>query len=585
MKRNYLLRAAVLLIALALLAGCNTQPSSTPSSTSTPAALATAAPASSQAPASSAPEQTSSILTDPNLNPPGTLPIAKERITLTVGVPQNAVIENWETNLQTLALEEDTNIDLSFVEFPSNSTEFLQKVELMIMAGGNDLPDVLLNALGGQANLIKYAQAGMIVPTTDFYQNLAYHIDQVTQKTAMTKNELLSYVTAYDGNVYGVFTVAESINNQYSRGRVMIYDPWLEALSLEAPQTTEEFVAVLTAFVQDDPNGNGKADEIGLVGFRDVMTANYAYALMSPFIYTQPEYWLAENGKIDVAFTKDEWREGLRFTKRLIDEGLLDPISFTQDQTQMTAMISPDPATVGAFVRISASNLSGTDPKREQYTIVPPLEGPTGLRQQTWVPNLPSISMVITKNCESAEAAFLLGDYMCSEKMSLWNRFGREGIEWVRPEPGDRSLFESIGYKPTLKFVSTAWGTLQNVWWAQTGPHILSSYLNDGVVATQTTGDPFKSLGRIDSQIQYANKEGAVVGLVYNEQEQEVMTELHGTILTYARESFTRFAMGDLSLDNDWEAYLAEFERMGLDKVVAATQAAYDRQQSGKNGQ
>ena len=32
------------------------------------------------------------------------------------------------------------------------------------------------------------------------------------------------------------------------------------------PTTTEEFRAVLKAFVEGDPNGNGKADEIGLTG-------------------------------------------------------------------------------------------------------------------------------------------------------------------------------------------------------------------------------------------------------------------------------------------------------------------------------
>ena len=63
----------------------------------------------------------------------------------------------------------------------------------------------------------------------------------------------------------------------------------------------------------------------------------------------------------------------------------------------------------------------------------------------------------------------------------------------------------------------------------------------------------------------------------YNEQEQDVMNEFHSTILSYVRESFARFATGDLNLDRDWDSYIAEFDKMGLKEVIAATQSAYDR--------
>jgi hypothetical protein len=88
---------------------------------------------------------------------------------------------------------------------------------------------------------------------------------------------------------------------------------------------------------------------------------------MMPFIYTQQNFWMWNNGKIDVSFNKPGWRDGLRYTKQLIDEGLLSPLSFTQDSTQMTSLISPDPTKVCAFVRISASNLGANDYKRMAY--------------------------------------------------------------------------------------------------------------------------------------------------------------------------------------------------------------------------
>jgi putative aldouronate transport system substrate-binding protein len=70
----------------------------------------------------------------------------------------------------------------------------------------------------------------------------------------------------------------------------------------------------------------------------------------------------------------------------------------------------------------------------------------------------------------------------------------------------------------------------------------------------------------------------AIAGLVYNEQELEVINEFHQTILSYVQESFARFVTGDLSVDSDWNTYLTEFEKMNLKGVISAAQAAYDRQ-------
>ena len=39
---------------------------------------------------------------------------------------------------------------------------------------------------------------------------------------------------------------------------------WLDKLNLEVPETLEEYEKVLTAFVENDPDGNGKEDIAGM---------------------------------------------------------------------------------------------------------------------------------------------------------------------------------------------------------------------------------------------------------------------------------------------------------------------------------
>jgi putative aldouronate transport system substrate-binding protein len=491
-------------------------------------------------------------------------------VSLRIGIEAQRNVEDFETNWMTKQLEEKGNFDLSFDVYPSGDR--LQKLELMVMAGGADLPDVIIGPINiGVAT--KYGQAKMIIPLNDYYEKSAYWSREASKDLDI---EPLKYVTSYDGNIYGLYGINVSLNNSYMNGRINIYEPWLEKLGLSMPETTDEFLEVLREFRDRDPNGNGLKDEIPMVSFNNNMGTNYLYAMMNPFIYTQVGFWLVENGKIDVVFNKALWREGLRYTKQLLDEGLLSPLSFTQDQSQMTALVSPDPPRVGVVNRISLSNLGANDLKRGQYVPIPPLRGPAG-RQSFYQPQLPDLRMIITKNCKNPEAAFRLGDLMGSEEFSVMSRFGEKGVDWKTPDEGAKSVWGSLG-NPMLESI-LAWGTVQNKYWGELGPRILSNKHSAMDIDAGSPLDFVPPIGKtIESFVQYRRPEAAVAGLVYNEQEQEVIDSLHPTILSYMRESFARFVTGDLSIDRDWDVYVAEFGKMGLEDVLRVTQSAYDRQ-------
>jgi len=83
---------------------------------------------------------------DPNLNPPGTFPLNKNTVPLKIGVQQNAMVEDWATNWQTQQIEKIGNYKITWEVYPAN--ELNQKVELMVMAGGGDLPDVVFGNPG-----------------------------------------------------------------------------------------------------------------------------------------------------------------------------------------------------------------------------------------------------------------------------------------------------------------------------------------------------------------------------------------------------------------------------------------------------
>ena len=69
-----------------------------------------------------------------------------EPVKLSIWVAENLKVEDWETNAQTLWLEEQTGLDLEFVVFGANSGDAATQVSLMV-AGGEELPDIICGRL------------------------------------------------------------------------------------------------------------------------------------------------------------------------------------------------------------------------------------------------------------------------------------------------------------------------------------------------------------------------------------------------------------------------------------------------------
>ncbi|HHU08301.1 MAG TPA: extracellular solute-binding protein [Clostridiaceae bacterium] len=543
-------------------------------------------------------------------NEKGVLPIVNEPITLTVGVSQNTMVQDWQTNKQTLYLEEKTGINLEFVVYPLN--EMQTKLELAIAAGGGDLPDILLFETPGirQSVLMPWAEAGMILPLTEYYDSLLYWgKETLALSDDIDLDFVKKYLTSYDGEIYGVYGITESINNQYAISRVLMYGPWLEALDKEMPATTEEFYNYLIDMRDKDPNGNGIRDEIPFSGYSGALD-NAKRFLMTPFVYTQQDYWIAEDGVISSAATKDGWREGLRYVNKLFSEGLIDPAMFTQDQATLTVALSQEPNVIGGYARWSTTNLAADDADRYLYRRLEQLQGPDGKTVKSWWPSMPTIDAVITKNCEHPEVAFMLLDYLNSIEMSIITRYGYEGVNWF---PNDEetikaqqekfiefwqnqpeNLLEKFYGEDALPLVAknrydtTQWGTLQNDWWAGVGPDSMTYHLDtqfydlgnlDNELSAMSYVNEFIAKYAYEQAAQYRDISKVVTGLVFTQEEQEVVNRYFSEILSYINESWAAFAIGAMDVNNDgvWQDYLNTLEKMGIDKVTEAVQTCYTR--------
>jgi putative aldouronate transport system substrate-binding protein len=518
-------------------------------------------------------------VTAKNVNLPGEFPICKEPITIQVGIRQDTTVEDYATNSLTKWFEEKGNFKLNFDLFSANVTEARQKVEIMVAAGG-DLPEVLVGFSFSEETILNMGLEGAAIPLNDYYQNWAYYIKDVLTK--VDNKDTLEWLTSADGNIYYIPRIEEQIANKYAM-RAFINQTWLDKLGLAMPTTTDEFEKVLEAFVSRDPNGNGIKDEVGIIGGNSTVWHGEAEEwLMNAFVYDDTAYntgnrfIVNEAGKIEPVYTKAEWREGLRYINRLVKKGLFLPQSFTMDTTQLRQLIeSGESSRVGVYCS-GGSQFSANNPRKLEYVALPPLIGPQGVCYTPYFPAVPERNFVITKSAKNPEAIFRWGDLICSEEGYMWMRFGVAGEDWKKPEPGAKSLGESIGIKPAVLPI-LIWGAVQNKHWAH-AVGIIPVGVTDGQVLDE---DNLMLAARWNYAAlpYYIGKEAKNrVDLLRSTQEEaEEIRDLRNTINSYVKESLALFAVGDKDIERDWDSYLRDLDTMDLKRYLEISQSGYDR--------
>ena len=126
----------------------------------------------------------------------------------------------------------------------------------------------------------------------------------------------------YNGKNYGVANPMEQVPMA-----VIWRKDWLDNLGLEVPTTLEEFEEVLTAFVEQDPDGDGKADTAGMAE-RTFNAIFGAYGLRcvtgaAPGFKVE-EMQLGEDGVPFFPYIRPEAKEVLALLHDWYERGLID---------------------------------------------------------------------------------------------------------------------------------------------------------------------------------------------------------------------------------------------------------------------
>lgn len=519
-------------------------------------------------------------------NEPGTLPIVKEPVTLTVFAPANGEY-SWEENTQTIELEEKTGIHIEW-QVAASSDNVKDKIATMFAS--KNMPDIILTGTSAASRYDKASEAmfgaqGLVLPLNEYLDTVS-----VGYKAAFEALDgMREYITTPDGNIYSLPNVDGSLHVQYNM-KLWINTKWLDNLGLEMPATTDEFYNVMKAFKEQDANGNGDPnDEIPLSTVTSGAGTQIDGFLMNPFQLTSETKKLyVDNGTVTYAPVQDGYKEGLKYLNKLYTEGLLNPESFTQDKNnQININEAGEDCVIGAFLAQRpgyACDLTTipNSKKWEQYQSLAPLKGPDGEAVASWNPYVmyQTGQTFISSNCSNPEAAFRFIDYLATEEGTMRSALGVEGTHWKAADAGDLGMDGS----PAL-YKSTGEDTTNQTW----GQLVGLVRLPEMIVGAATNPNPYaedvkpldgRQIVMYNASLEHEKVrqplETVMPDLYMSEEDTAEMSLLSTNVQDTQKEFMVQFITGEKDIDSEWESYKSSLENVGLSRYLELLQKAYD---------
>ncbi|MCJ8010849.1 extracellular solute-binding protein [Paenibacillus sp. KQZ6P-2] len=215
------------------------------------------------------------------------------------------------------AIQETLNVHVNIAWIVTNQN-MEQKVDLTIAS--NTLPDAMVVTPSQLSQMVK---ADELADLTTAYNDYASPVMKSIMDS--TNGAAMSQVT-FNGQILALPSVApEDISMLWIR------KDWLDQLGLQPPATLDELEATARAFVERDPDGNGKADTIGIaagVPLYDDYHAGPGSFNLNPIFSAYnayPGFWLKDAQEKPVyGSIQSETKAALEKLRDMYANGLID---------------------------------------------------------------------------------------------------------------------------------------------------------------------------------------------------------------------------------------------------------------------
>lgn len=460
------------------------------------------------------------------------------------------------------AMEALTNIH---IEWEAVDQGYQEKKNLMFASG--DLPDAFFGRSSlSDSDILKYGSQGMLVPLEDLIEQHAPNVKKMFEIYPDVKK----MVTAPDGHIYSIPTVITEGANEL--GEVLFVNKtWLDQLQLSVPTTTAEFERMLQAFKGQDLNGNGKIDELPF-SFLYGNGLNGIFGLYGSFgLPDNASHLMVQDDKVSYIAATPEFKEATKYFHTLYSQGLIDPEAFTHDRNvYFSKGRGTDGPVYGAFTGYNAENVVGPD-HAKHYVPIAPLKGPEGHQIVNMYEKLAvsKAGFSITSNNEHPVESMRWIDAIYEERHSIEWLFGPVGHNFKETD-GDFYEFlptpEGMSYDDFRCTESPCFGGAGSI--------------PEDTYKKIELADKIKTrLEYLDIYQSYMKKYTLPAGMFFTIEDSDRLSILDTDITEFVKKKQAQW-MIDGNIDAEWDSYLAQLQKSGLEEFLQIYQQTYDRFQS-----
>lgn len=304
--------------------------------------------------------------------------------------------QTLENNYYTQYVKEKHNVRVEYAWVLDDDS---QKDALAVVSG--EMPDVMYV---NQSVFDMLIEADMLQPITKaFAENANQYLREACE----------SYPEAYAAaTVKGELMAIPCATVKKQHQVVWVRQDWLDKLGLELPTTLDDIVNIAKAFIEQDPDGNGEKDTIGLPLDSTYIMGNFGRDFgadpIANYMGSYARQWyLDDNGEVVYGSLTPETRNALEYLAQLYADGVIDPQFAVREEKE--AVIS---GKCGIFFGSWC-----TGPLRQSYGYDGadwvPVAAPLDENGYFYTTNpIPASSyLVVSKKCEHPEAViWALGD-------------------------------------------------------------------------------------------------------------------------------------------------------------------------------
>lgn len=458
-------------------------------------------------------------------------------------------------------IEERTNVSLDVTVVPMS--DYTEKRSLLISSG--DAPLIIPKTYPGEES--PFVSSGAILPVSE-YLDLMPHFSAAIEEYEM--EPYLETLEHEDGNYYILPGMHENVWPDYTLAMRMDI---LEELNLSVPETWDEVEMVLEEMKKAYPD---------VTPFSDRFTFESTMNIAAPSFGTIAGWGLGNGLMFDqdqeefyFAPATDAHKEFVTYFNRLVEKGLLDPESVTQeDQQAQQKLVNEDSFVINTnsqSVIDYRNDLNGTVGEGNfEIKKIPVPGGPLG--HVIGGSKLENGVMINAKAKEDPNfhALMQMVDWLFySPEAKEFTKWGVEDVTFTKDSDGNRQLTDDVNYvgmnPEGTKALNADFGFSGGNLSYGGSTELLHSMMNEEEIEFQEAMLGTKEVLPPNPPIKY------------NAMQLEQSTLLSTPLTDYVRSNTLRFILGTRDL-SEWDEYVAELEDRGMQNFVDLANSVYAEQ-------